>query len=75
MEGGNEFKNHLRSCDPLFCRFIDVRRAGGVEVDEDTIRRIEECNAWMVIKNVEEDSEYRRFIEGCLADPTDMVDG
>lgn len=40
---------------------------------EETIRRIEECNAWMVIKNVEEDPEYRRFIEGCLAEVRDAA--
>lgn len=37
----------------------------GLPIDE-TIRRIEECHAWMVIKNVESDPEYRALIEVCL---------
>jgi hypothetical protein len=35
---------------------------------EETIRRIEDAHAWMVIKNVEEDPEYRAVIEGVLAE-------
>ena len=32
-----------------------------------TIRRIEECNSWLVLKNVERDAEYRSLMERCLA--------
>ncbi len=40
-------------------------------VDE-TIRQIEECHAWMVIKNVEHDPQYRQFLETTLAEVTKM---
>ncbi len=33
---------------------------------EETIRQIEDCHAWMVIKNVEQDPEYKAFIKTCL---------
>lgn len=35
---------------------------------EETIRRIEEKNSWMVIRHVEEDAEYRDALEACLAE-------
>ena len=35
---------------------------------EETIRQIEHCHAWMVIKNVEHDREYRGFLEAALAE-------
>ncbi len=35
---------------------------------EETIRQIEHCHAWMVIKNVEHDPEYRAFLEAALAE-------
>jgi hypothetical protein len=35
---------------------------------EDTIRRIEDCKSWMVLKNVEQDEEYRELLEICLAE-------
>jgi ribosomal protein L16 Arg81 hydroxylase len=35
---------------------------------EETIRRIEEAGAWMVIKNVEADPEYRAVLEAVLAE-------
>jgi hypothetical protein len=34
---------------------------------EETIQRIEECRSWMVLKNVEQDSEYSQLLEDCLA--------
>ena len=37
----------------------------GLSVEE-TIRRIEECSSWMVLKNVEVDSEYRDLLNECL---------
>ena len=33
---------------------------------EETIRRVEECNSWLVLKNVELDPEYRDLLDGCL---------
>jgi hypothetical protein len=33
---------------------------------EETIRRIEECRSWMVLKNVEQDPEYRALLDACL---------
>jgi hypothetical protein len=35
---------------------------------EETIRRIEECRSWMVLKNVERDPAYRVLLESCLAE-------
>jgi hypothetical protein len=37
----------------------------GLSVEE-TIRRIEECRSWMVLKNVEVDPDYRRLLDECL---------
>jgi len=33
---------------------------------EETVRRIEECNSWMVLKNVESDPEYAALMLECL---------
>lgn len=33
---------------------------------EETIRRIEECGSWMVLKRVEQDPEYRVLLDRCL---------
>jgi len=33
---------------------------------EETIAQIKDCHAWMVIKNVEQDGEYKDFINTCL---------
>ena len=38
----------------------------GLSVEE-TIRRIAECNSWMVLKNAEADPLYRDVMEECLA--------
>jgi hypothetical protein len=38
----------------------------GLSVPE-TIRRIEECRSWMVLKNIERDPEYRQLADHCLA--------
>jgi hypothetical protein len=35
---------------------------------EETIRRIESCRSWMVLKNVEADPTYRSLLDACLAD-------
>lgn len=37
----------------------------GLSVEE-TIRRIEECRSWMVLKNVEVDPDYGRLLDECL---------
>jgi hypothetical protein len=33
---------------------------------EETIRRIQECGSWMVLKRVEQDPEYAALLDGCL---------
>jgi hypothetical protein len=33
---------------------------------QDTIRRIEECRSWMVLKNIELDEEYKDLLDACL---------
>lgn len=33
---------------------------------EETIRRIEECRSWLVLKNVEQDPAYAALLNGCL---------
>lgn len=35
---------------------------------EETIRRIEECRSWLVLKNVEQDPEYAELLRACLAE-------
>jgi hypothetical protein len=35
---------------------------------QETIRRIEECRSWMVLKNVEQVPAYRALLEECLAE-------
>ena len=35
---------------------------------EETIRRIEECRSWLVLKSVEDDPAYRLLLEECLAE-------
>jgi hypothetical protein len=35
---------------------------------EDTVRRIETCSSWLVLKRVEADPEYRRLLLDCLAE-------
>jgi CelD/BcsL family acetyltransferase involved in cellulose biosynthesis len=37
----------------------------GLSVVE-TIRRIEDCRSWMVLKHVEQDPEYRALLDACL---------
>ncbi len=33
---------------------------------EDTIKRIETCKSWLVLKNVERDSDYNKLLRQCL---------
>jgi hypothetical protein len=48
---------------------LDPKRAplNGLSPEE-TIRRIEECNSWMVLKNVELDPDYGALLDRCLAE-------
>src|SRR5205085_8567277 len=39
----------------------------GLSVEE-TIRRIETCRSWMVLKHVEQDPEYKALLDACLAE-------
>lgn len=39
----------------------------GLSVAE-TIQRLEECQSWMVLKNVEQDPEYATILEACLSE-------
>ena len=45
----------------------------GLAIDE-TIRRIEECSSWMVLKNVELDEEYSDLLNSCLAEVRQFSD-
>jgi hypothetical protein len=38
---------------------------------EETIRRIQECRSWMVLKNIEQDADYRRLLHDCLREIED----
>lgn len=46
---------------------IDGRQTpgNGLSVDE-TLRRIRDCQSWMVLKNVEQDPDYAQLLEQCL---------
>jgi hypothetical protein len=39
----------------------------GLTIDE-TIRQIEDCRSWMVLKNVEHDPRYKALLDECLED-------
>ena len=51
---------------PIGCDPSDTPRTG-LSV-EDTIKRIEDCRSWMVLKNVEADPEYRALLARCLSE-------
>lgn len=40
----------------------------------DTVRRIEECKSWMVLKNVEQNPEYRELLDACLAQVAEVTE-
>ncbi len=47
----------------------DPERINSIDLPiDETIRRIEDCHAWMVIKSVERDPEYKDLLETCIAD-------
>lgn len=48
-------------CDP-------TQTPGNGLSPEETIRRIESCKSWMVLKNVEHDPEYRDLLRSCLGE-------
>jgi hypothetical protein len=41
---------------------------------EDTIRRIEECGSWMVLKNVDQDPAYKALLEETLAELAGVIE-
>ncbi len=41
---------------------------------EQTIRQIEDCRSWMVLKYVEQDPEYRRLLDHCLDEIQSVID-
>jgi hypothetical protein len=41
---------------------------------EQTIKQIEDCNSWMVLKYVEKDPEYRRLLDACLDEIQSVID-
>lgn len=42
---------------------------------EETVRRIEECQSWMVIKNAEQDPEYKALLDACLDQVAEQTGG
>ena len=42
---------------------------------EETVRRIEECQSWMVIKNCETDPEYKALLDACLDQVAEQTKG
>ena len=42
---------------------------------EETVRRIEECQSWMVIKNAESDPEYKALLDACLDQVAEQTGG
>ncbi len=44
----------------------------GLSVVE-TVRRIEECRSWLVLKNVEQQSQYAELLDACLAEVAEMT--
>lgn len=55
---------------------IDARLTprNGLSIEE-TIRRIEECSSWMVIKRIESDPEYNELLNNCLDELETHTDG
>lgn len=56
----------------ISCKPNETPRTG-LSVEE-TIRRIEECKSWMVLKNVEHDSDYAALLDECLAEVQEYSD-
>lgn len=42
---------------------------------EETVRRIENCQSWMVIKNCETDPEYKALLDACLDQVAEQTGG
>jgi hypothetical protein len=51
----------------------DAVRRNGLSVQE-TIRRIEQCGSWMVLKNVDKDPAYRALLEEALGELASVVE-
>ncbi len=51
----------------------NITPRNGLSITE-TIARIEHCNSWMVLKNVEQDPEYRDVLYDCLDEMRPLVD-
>ncbi|HEY7911901.1 MAG TPA: transcription factor [Blastocatellia bacterium] len=41
---------------------------------EQTIKQIEDCHSWMVLKYVEQDPEYRQLLDNCLDEIQSVID-
>jgi hypothetical protein len=41
---------------------------------EETIYRIEDCKSWMVLKNVEQDPQYRELLDRCLDQVREVIE-
>lgn len=48
--------------------------ANGLSAEE-TVRRIEHCQSWMVIKNAEQDPEYKALLDACLDQVAEQTGG
>ena len=58
------------------CRSASTRRQtprNGLSIEE-TIRRIEECRSWLVLKYVERDPEYRELLDRCVDEVQALCD-
>jgi len=42
---------------------------------EETVRRIEECQSWMVLQNVQDDPEYKALMDACLDEVAEQTGG
>lgn len=51
----------------------DAVSHNGLSVEE-TIRRIEDCGSWMVLKHVEKDPAYKALLEECLGELAQVIE-
>ena len=54
---------------------VDPEAVGhnGLSVEE-TIRRIEDCGSWMVLKHVDDDPAYKALLEECLSELAEVIE-
>ncbi len=50
----------------------DLTPRNGLSI-ADTLARIETCGSWMVLKNVQQDPEYRRLLDECLDEVKPLI--